>query len=244
MFHRYFRADLGPPPGFATATTRPCQVGVRVGSAYATNRLGRGRTRRYSGCVVQATAHRDGRRQIGKTLRRNRVPGARDDTPIYACPDETVTGSAATRPGSPPPVFDFYQRLVHPNYPLLGIFITKGVGFFESTSLDDQLFAYYSAAYGSATATPSQPQWLVNELTFLESTAVIDKGELAPGVGVVVPQMDSAPPIVYRLEPRLGSDNFIGPQAFIRITKFIVPRSDSRTIAALTGVGFARWTPR
>lgn len=112
-------------------------------------------------------------------------PGLDSDTPLYVCPEETVTGDAATRSGSPPPAFDVFRQLVHPNYPLLGIFITKGVGSVESTLLDDQLFAYYSAAYGSAADALAQPQWLMNRLSFLEPTAVLTVAEDAD-VAVVI----------------------------------------------------------
>ncbi|GAB3032057.1 hypothetical protein [Mycobacterium bourgelatii] len=171
-------------------------------------------------------------------------PGLGNDTPLYVCSDETVTGLPGIRPGSPPPAFNLFQRLVHPNYPLLAIFITEGVGSVESTLLDEQLLDYYSAAYGRRSDAPERPQSLMNSLAFLEPNAVVDTGEVSPGVGLVVPQVASAPPVVYRLGPQFGSDNSYGPHAFIRYLKFIVPRQDPQTIDLLTSRDFARWTPQ
>lgn len=170
-------------------------------------------------------------------------PGLRDDTPLYACPDEAVASVTEVRPGSPPPVFDTFRPLVHPNYPLLAILITEGEGSVESTPLDDQLFAFYSASYGSTADPPERPQRLINGLAFLEPTAVIDTNEVSPGVGLVLPQLADAPPIVYRLNPRFGSNNSYGPHAFIKFLKLVVPRPDPASVAALERLGFSRWTP-
>lgn len=168
-------------------------------------------------------------------------PGPPENKTIYACRDETVTGATDNRSDSPTPAFDVFQKLVHPDYPLLGIFITQGIGSVESTTLDDQLLAYYSAAYGTAAYPPAQPQSLISGLTFLEPTAIIDTGEIAPGIGVVVPQLAGATPTVYRLSPR--PERGVGPLASIRMTKFVVPHYHPRSLDALISLGFERWMP-
>ncbi|GAB3008219.1 hypothetical protein [Mycobacterium bourgelatii] len=165
-------------------------------------------------------------------------PGLRPGQTVYVRDMETVTIPTSVRLGSPPPAFGIFQRLVHPDYPLLAILVVKGSGSVESCSLDEALLAYHnsndSTEYG---------QQLMNDLAFMEPGAQVDTGRLAPGIGVVVPQVPSRPPLVYRLRAAYEPETSYGPNAFIRYRKFIVPRADPRIIDEVRKRGFVPWRP-
>lgn len=163
-------------------------------------------------------------------------PGLHPGRPLYVCDEETVSIPTSVRLGSPPPAFGIFHRLVHPDYPFLAILVVKGSGSVESCSLDEDLLAYYSG-----NETSEHDQQLINDLAFMEPNAEIDTHPLSPGVGVVVPQVKSRPPIVYRLNATYDPENSYGPNAFIRYRKFLVPQSDPRVVAAALEYGFTPW---
>lgn len=130
--------------------------------------------------------------------------------------------------------FEWFHDLVHPGYPLYAAFnVSWGPAEYVAAVLDDDLLRHYLQNYPSGTSTAAAARVLISDLGFKQNTPR-DRGTIAPGVGMVIPQVSGMSAVIHRITP----EALHGPGSQMSLVELFVPKPEPHAFEAAARLGF------